>query len=202
MVVGNVRRAPTRARQWCALLAGTVLPVALGAGCQSMSNTDKGVLAGGGLGAAVGALAGGPRHAGAGALIGGAAGAVAGGLTGAAIDNSEHKAEARAAAAAAAARPPLSLEEVVRLTAGGSSDTIIINQIRLSGSVYYLSAGDIEYLHNHGVREPVISEMQATAARVPRPVYAPVPQPVYVYPAPPPPVGVGVGFSYVGGRRW
>jgi hypothetical protein len=163
-----------------------------------MSNTDKGVLAGGGLGAAAGALAGGPRHAGVGALAGGVIGAVAGGLTGAAIDNSEKKAAAREAALR---NPPLSLEDVVRLTQSGASDEVIINQIRNTGSVYYLGADHLVWLQNNGVREPVITEMQATARR-PRAVYVPAPvvQPVYVVePAPPPPVvGIGIGVS----RRW
>jgi hypothetical protein len=184
------------------LLGGLVLPVMLGNGCQSMSNTDKGVLAGGGLGAAAGALAAGPRHAGAGALVGGAIGAVAGGLTGAAIDNSEKKAAARQAALL---NPPLSLEDIVKLTSSGASDDVIITQIRTTGSVYHLGADHILWLQNNGVREPVIREMQATAYRPVRAVYTAVPaQPVYVVePAPPPPpVGIGVGVTYVGGRRW
>ena len=177
------------------MFLAAVLPV-FGAGCQSMSNTDKGVLAGAGLGSAAGTLVGGSRgHAGAGALIGGALGAVAGGLTGSAIDRSERK-QAQAAAVAAQQRA-LALQDVADLTANGSSDAVIINQIRTSGSVYHLSAQDVIWLQNSGVREPVIREMQATAYRAPRLVYAPAP-PVYVYPPPPPPVGVGVGFSFHG----
>jgi hypothetical protein len=165
-----------------------------------MNNTETGALAGGGLGALVGALAGGPRHAGVGALIGAGAGAAAGALTGAAVDKSERKAAERAAALQ---NPPLSLEDVARLTASGASDDIIIGQIRSTGSVYFLTAEQIIWLQNSGVRDPIIREMQATATR-PRRVYTAVPvQPVYVvdpYP-PPPPVGIGVGVTYVGGRR-
>jgi hypothetical protein len=194
----------TRTFARCSLLLAAVLPVLPGAGCESMSNTDKGVLAGGGLGAAAGALVGGQRgRAGPGALIGGALGAVAGGLTGSAIDNSERKQAARVAAAEAARRPPLALEEIVQLTRAGSTDEVIINQIRLSGSVYTLTGQEILYLQNNGVRDPVIREMQATPYRAPRAVYTAVPvQPVYVVEPPPPPVGVGVGFSVAGGRRW
>jgi uncharacterized protein YcfJ len=187
------------------LLMLAVLPVLPGAGCQSMSNTDKGVLTGGALGAGAGALIGGSRgRAGPGAVIGGALGAVAGGVTGAAIDNSERKQEARLAAAEAARRPALSLEEIVQLTRAGSTDEVIINQIRVSGSVYQLTGQDVLYLQNNGVRDPVIRELQATAYRPVRAVYTAVPvQPVYVVqPAPPPPVGVGVGFAFGGGRRW
>src|SRR4051812_1285734 len=88
-----------RTRSWrfrLLMLVGLV-PLFPMLGCAS-SNTDRGLLTGGALGAAVGAIAGGSRgHAGAGALIGGAAGAVAGGLTGAAIDNSERKMAVRQA---------------------------------------------------------------------------------------------------------
>jgi hypothetical protein len=168
-----------------------------GGGSQHMNNTDKGLLTGAGLGAAAGALVGGQHgKAGAGALVGSALGAVAGGLTGAAVDNAEHKAEARAAA-----RQVASLHDVVTLTQSGVSDDVIINQIRTGGVVYNLSAQDIVYLNNNGVREPVIRELQATAYRPPRHVYTAVPvaQPVYVVRPvpPPPPVGVGVGFTYI-----
>src|SRR5262249_59670844 len=90
-------------RLTCLVLA--LLPV-LNAGCQNMSNTDRGVLGGGVLGAAIGALAGGPKHAGAGALIGGAAGAVTGGLVGNAEDQKQ-KAHAAAIAARQAGPAPL-----------------------------------------------------------------------------------------------
>jgi hypothetical protein len=188
--------------KWRLLLGGALL--VLGGGCQSMSNTDKGVLAGGGIGAATGTLIGSAtHHTGAGAVLGTAIGAITGGLFGSAIDNSERKQAAANAAAVAAANqpPPLSLEDVQKLSANGTSDGVIINQIQASGSVYRLTADQILWLQNYGVHEPVIREMQATANRAPRAVYTatPVYQPVYVYEAAPPPV-VGVGFSY--GRGW
>jgi hypothetical protein len=176
----------------------------LGSGCSNMSNTDKGVVTGGVLGAGAGALIGAAtHHAGAGALIGTGVGAVAGGLTGAAIDDSEKKQKAQqAAAAAAAARQPApTLPEIVEMTQKGISDAVIIDQIRLSGAIYHLRAADIGYLTDSGVREQVIRELQATAYRQPRRViYAPGPAPVeevVVVPPPPPlPVSVGLGFGY------
>jgi hypothetical protein len=192
MGMNSRNRGVGRARWW-ALAASAVLPVAL-SGCESMSNTDKGVLGGGALGAGIGALAAGPRHAGVGALAGGAIGAVVGGLSGSNADRHERRVEAANAAAVAAQQPSLSLEEIARLTSSGASDTLIINQVRVSGSVYYLTGEQVNWLIAQGVREPVIQEMQATAARQPRYVYAP--RPVYVYP-PPPPLGVGV---VIGGR--
>jgi hypothetical protein len=165
-----------------------------------MSNTDKGLLAGGGLGAATGALVGAATgHAGAGAAIGGVVGAAAGGLTGAAVDSSQHKAEVKAAAAAQA-RAALGLSDVAKLAQSGVSDAVIIEQIRASGAVYQLTADQILWLRQNNVSETVIREMQQTALRGPGVVYAPG-QPVYVVDPYGPPA-VGVGFTYVGGRRY
>src|SRR4051794_11680528 len=72
---GQMRNATRMSWRLRVLLGGALLPAMLGGGCQSMNNTDKGILAGGGLGAVAGALAGGPRHAGIGALAGGVIGA-------------------------------------------------------------------------------------------------------------------------------
>ena len=64
-------------------VATCALMLTLGACSQPLSNREKGVLVGGGAGAAGGALIGGLTGApGTGALIGGAAGAVGGGLVG------------------------------------------------------------------------------------------------------------------------
>jgi hypothetical protein len=182
--------------------------LALGSGCQNMSNTDKGILGGGAIGAGTGALIGSAtHHAGAGALIGGAVGALAGGLTGNAIDN-EHRQQEAARQAAARRQPAPRLDEIVTMTQKGISDAVIIDQVRLSGAVYQLRPEDITYLSDNGVREPVIRELQATSYRpVPRRVvYGPAPAVSEVVivepPPPPPPVGLGVGFSYTSvGRR-
>jgi hypothetical protein len=188
------------------LLVSGVFPLGIGSGCQSMSNTEKGVGLGAGLGALTGAAVAGRHNALAGAAIGAGAGAVAGGLVGNGIDQDQKKAEARAAAATAAANArALSLQEIVQLTANGTSDSIIIGQIRSSGARYNLDGQQLLYLQQSGVREPVIMELQATAGRPVRLGYAPQPVPVVVeqpppvvvvQPAPPPPpVGVGFGMS-------
>jgi hypothetical protein len=186
-------------------LAGFALvPSLLTCGCESMSNTDKGVLAGGGIGAGTGALIGSAtHHTGAGALIGGAVGALAGGLTGNAIDQSEKKQQERLAAATAQpASGPMTIDDVVRLVQTPVSDTIVINQIRTSRTVFNLTSEDIRTLKENGVSDVVVSEMQATANRYPRRIYtqAPVYERVYVVePAPPPPpVGIGVGIGFHG----
>jgi hypothetical protein len=180
-------------------LCVAVLPALVATGCESMSNTDKGVLGGGAIGAGTGALIGSAtHHAGPGALIGGAVGALSGGLIGNSIDNSEKKAQA-AAVAAANAQPPLGLTDVVRLAQDHVSDSVIISQIRSTNSIYHLSPADIEWLKSNGVSDAVVIEMQATANRYPRrvytsaPVYGPPPV-VIVEQPPPPPIGVGVGF--------
>jgi hypothetical protein len=190
-------------RGWKAWLGGALLPVLVGGGCQNMSNTDAGILGGAGVGAVLGTIIGGAtRHPGAGAAIGAVTGAVAGGGAGALADRAEARAEARNQAAIAAAnqRPPLSLEEIQQMSARGISDDVIIGQIRTSGSVYNLTADQVTWLHDYGVHDGVIREMQATAWRTPRRIYtaAPVVQPVYVVEPmpPPPPVGIGIGFGY------
>lgn len=174
------------------------LLVCLATGCSSMSNTDKGAIGGGLIGAGTGAAIG---HAlgntGAGAVIGTGVGMIGGALTGNAIDKAEHKAEvAQAQADAAVAARQVGMTDVVSMAQQHISDPVIIQQIRSSGSVFHLSANDIGYLKANGVSDRVVMEMQATATRpVVRPVYG---RPVYVYepPPPPPPVRVGFGVGY------
>jgi hypothetical protein len=197
-------RFSTRNREVSLRFLALLLPLACLNGCQSMSNTDKGLLAGGGIGAGTGAVIGSATHnTGAGALIGGAVGALAGGLTGAAIDDSERKQDAKLAAATAPpARGPLRIEDVAQLARDHISDDVILNQIRTSATVFRLTVDDINFLKQNGVSDLVIAEMQNTVYRCPRRVYTAAPV-VFVEPAPPPPpVGVGVGFSYSSGGRW
>src|SRR5262245_13735602 len=104
------------------LLGGVFASAVLSGGC---SHTDQGVVGGGMFGALLGAIVGGPRHAAAGAAIGGLAGAATGGLIGASEDHRERK---EAAQVAAMRQPPLSLAEVVSLTANGVTDDVIISQ--------------------------------------------------------------------------
>src|ERR1700687_3439233 len=112
-------------------LLGALVPLICLNGCQSLSNTDKGVLAGGGIGAGTGALIGSAtHHTGAGALIGGAVGALAGGLTGAAIDDSEHKPDRKLSARTAPpARGPMLVQDVAQMARDHISDEVIVNQI-------------------------------------------------------------------------
>jgi hypothetical protein len=195
-------------------------------GCAGLSNTAKGSLVGGGLGAGTGALIGSASgNAGKGALIGTAIGTGVGLLAGNQADQDEKREreaelqQTRAQLAEAESRPtqaPLGLTDVQRLAAAGTSDAVIINQIRTTGSSFQLSSTDIEWLKTNGVSDRVILEMQNAQPRTrtvvgptrtvirevgpPAVIYAPRPRPVYVYdpywrpyPPPPPRPGFGVG---------
>jgi hypothetical protein len=182
-------------------LRAAVIPAVLACGCSSLSHTENGALAGGGIGALTGALIGHQSgHTAGGAAIGGAVGALAGGLIGNSQDQTEHKIQA------AEAKAQMGVTDVIQMAQSHISDEVIINHIRTSGTVFHLSAQDTIWLKENGVSDRVVAEMQATAGRPPRrvvyttaPVYA---QPVYVVePAPPPPVGFGFAYTHVG-RHW
>jgi len=185
-------------------ILGLLSGVLFTTGCSSMSQTEAGAVGGGLLGAGAGALIGSATgHTGAGAAIGAGVGALAGGVTGNAVEESEKRTQAQIQAAAAAqaqARPPLGLVDVVTMSQQHISDSVIITQIRTTGSVYRLTPTDINWLKENGVSDGVIIEMQATASRVPPAVTVVRPvRPVYVYEEPPP---IGVGFTYTRYRRW
>lgn len=175
--------------------------------CQGMSHTDKGILGGAALGTGLGAAIGSAsKNTGAGAVIGGLAGGLAGGLVGNSIDESEKRQELKLAAAQQPAVGPLGLTDIVQMAQQRISDSVIIQQIRTTNSVYHLSPADIQWLNANGVSDAVVMEMQATAGRAPKRVYTPVPvreRVILVEPAPPPPppVGIGIGFGYAPRRR-
>jgi hypothetical protein len=193
-------------RKWRMLVGTAVLPLLLATGCSSMSNEGNGALIGTGVGAGVGAALGTIFHAPvAGAVVGGAVGAVTGDAIGHDIDRQEEKKAVQAAynqqaaAAVEAQKSWPTLMQIQQMSAGGTSDAIIINQIRATHAVYGLRAEDILWLQQNGVHDCVIQEMQATATRVQPVVYQPVPvggpPPVVIYDDPPP-VRVGVGWGW------
>jgi surface antigen len=174
-----------------------------------MSNTGKGALAGGALGAGTGAIiskaTGG--NAGPGAVVGGLIGAVAGGAIGNEHDRREKEAlfdRARQAEdRAAAASTQLGMGDVMQLAKDGHADDVIINQIRTTNSTYQLSTEDLRMLRANQVSDRVIVEMQSRRADAPRhPRYVAVPggppviyapaRPIYVVSPPPPGFHVGV----------
>jgi hypothetical protein len=176
------------------LLLVALVCVAAANGCANMNNTERDALAGGGLGAAAGALLD-RRHPGTGAAVGGIAGAAVGAAVGNSEDNADRRAKAIASAQAVPVNGPLTLEQVADMARRGIGDDVIRGQIRTSGTRYNLSPEQVTWLHDNGVSDAVINEMQQTAYRHRRVVYAE--DPVYVVP-PPRPVVVGpaIGFGY------
>jgi hypothetical protein len=200
------------------ILFGALVVAAFGAvGCETTHpNTAIGAGVGGALGAGTGAAIGAATHnAGAGAAIGGLVGAATGAAIGSEADERDRERAARvqvaqAQAQAAAANPPMGLTDVVDLCKTGASSTVVINQIRTSGSRFLLSTADIQFLTANNVPQDVIAAMQATQNqpatviyKTPRTVVVdPYAAPVYVAPAPavivrPYPV---YGYGYY--RRW
>lgn len=191
---------------------------AAGSGCASMNNTEKGALGGGVVGtaggAAIGAATGRPVL---GAVVGGLAGTAAGGLIGNGVDKEEKRdrdiAQATALADAQAQQQRLGMFDVIRLAQEGQDDTVIINQIRRTGSTFDLGTSDLSELKRAGVSARVIAEMQ-TARPTARParvvIREPAPViydsgPVYVRPAPVIVVGPRPYYHphhYHHGRHW
>jgi hypothetical protein len=156
-------------------------------GCQTPNQANGAVaggVMGGALGLGVGALT---RNPAAGLAIGAGTGALVGNAVGAHKD----KQEAKAAAEYAANHPPLTLTDVVSLSAQGVPDGQIIQQMASTNSYYNLRPEDLVYLNQNHVSPAVISAMQQRNGV--RPVVL-APPPAVVYPAygPPPVVGVGV----------
>jgi Glycine zipper len=168
------------------MTVGVLLLALIGPGCQSAPNTTADAAAGGLLGGLFGALVAGPRHALAGAAIGAGAGAVGGGIIGASADAQQKKAQQAAANAAAAdqqaiAQRTLQYTDIVDLVRRGTSEDVIITQIRTSGAVYPVDANAIQYLTANGVSPRIIEELQATNVRGPRHVYVGAPATTVIY---------------------
>jgi hypothetical protein len=186
------------------LVVAALLPVFLATGCAT--STQTGALTGGVIGGVAGNLIGAATHnRAAGTVIGAAAGAGIGAIAGNSVDEAkERKAVQQAAAVQAEAqRRWPTIGEIQQMSAGGTSDTLIINQIRSTGAVYNLGYEHIKWLQDNGVHDGVIAEMQATATRVqptpPPVVYQPVPvrERVVIVEEPPPP-----SFRFGYSRHW
>ncbi len=74
--------------------------------------------------------------------------------------------------------------DVIRLAQDGQPDTIIINQIRNTGSTFNLTGSDLSELKRAGVSPNVIAEMQAARPAAPRRVVIRE-QPTVIYDSPP-----------------
>lgn len=160
-------------------------------GCSSMSNSEKGLLGGAAVGTGAGALIG--RGNPAAMLVGGAVGAMVGGVAGSDQDRREDRKAIQTAIANDRARNQMGINDIVQLAQRGTPDDIIIRQIDATGSVFNLTADDLNYLQDQNVSRNVISAMQVRRTRTvvvqPRPdvIYV-APSPVYMEP------GVSVGI--------
>jgi uncharacterized protein YcfJ len=187
--------------------------------CQAQTQTQRGAVTGGAAGAIIGGIVGKQNDRTAkGAVIGGVAGAVAGGLLGKAQDDenqrqSEFQQRQQAAQAYQMGRA-LSISDAINMTRSGISPNVIVSQIQAVGVQQEIGVQEIILMHENGVPEIVIQEMQRApvgggAFRPPlggpRTVYL-EPQPVFVQPAPVfyDPFYPGVRFEYYqfhSGRR-
>lgn len=125
-------------------------------GCQSKTGT--GALAGGAVGAGVGGALGGGQ----GALIGGAAGVLAGGLIGASLDDQDRKVMEQSSPRTVDRMDrgePLTVNDVIRLSQGGVSDSTIIGYMEQTNTTYRLSQAQIRRLQDAGVSQRVVNYM-------------------------------------------
>lgn len=141
------------------ILASTTFVLIL-SGCAT--RTQSGALGGAAVGALAGGLIGGNAT---GALIGGAVGAAGGALIGYALDQQDRETLGRNSPRTLYRidnGEQLSLEDIKAMSRNGLSNQVIINQIRATNSVFYLSTRDIIDLKRAGVSERVIDYMIET----------------------------------------
>lgn len=144
---------------WLAVFGSAVLLTS----CESKTGT--GALAGAGVGALAGGLIGGNAT---GALIGGAVGAAGGALIGAALDAQDRENLQQNSPQTLQRidnREQLSIYDVEAMAKNGLSDDVIIEQIKNTKSVFYLTSDQIIELKQAGVSEKVIQYMMKTEER-------------------------------------
>ena len=146
----------------------------------AQSRTQEGAVVGGVAGAILGGIAGNNNDkTGEGIAIGGTVGAIAGGLLGRAQDNQmirdyeyqQYEQRQRAQQISQA----VSIGDAITMTRGGLSPNLIVSQIRNNGVQQKIGVSEVITLHENGVSEVVIQEMQN--ARI-------AGEPVVVSPAP------------------
>ncbi|MBI5274190.1 MAG: hypothetical protein HY860_03960 [Chlamydiales bacterium] len=128
-------------------------------GCET--KTQTGILAGGGLGAAVGGIAGGGQ----GALIGGAVGVIGGALIGSALDAQDRETMERQHPQTLDRidnNQQLSYDDVIKMSKSGLSDDTIIGMIQKTNSHYKMTTDKVQELENAGVSQKVINYMIST----------------------------------------
>ena len=123
-------------------------------GCESMGDkTKKGAILGGVVGAAAGGIIGHQSgHGWQGALIGAGAGAVGGGLIGNTMDKKATEMNPN----------HISLTKVAEMAKSGVPDSVIIDDLKNSQSIYELDAEMIGYLKDNNVGDRVLDYMLST----------------------------------------
>ena len=170
------------------------------------TNTQRGAVAGGTAGAIIGGVIGHQNdETPEGILIGGVVGSIAGGLLGKQKDQIQQQLAYNRAVDYSRG---VSAADVVHLTQSGVGSDVIITQIRNYGVKHRIGVNEIVSLHQSGVNNVVITEMQnarlagkVTPAPVKRPAYTSstvvVPRPViYRSYAPVRPVPYRAGYHY------
>jgi surface antigen len=118
------------------------------------TNTGTGAIAG--AGAAAGGIIGGGKAA----LIGGAVGIVTGGFVGATLDEQDRKVMERSSPRTVERMDrgePLTVNDVIKLSQGGVSDTTIINYMQKTRSAYNLSQAQVRRLQDAGVSQRIVN---------------------------------------------
>jgi Fe2+ or Zn2+ uptake regulation protein len=59
-------------------------------------------------------------------------------------------------------KPPVTVSEVVQMTQEGAPAETIIHRMRETNTVYRLNAADLAQLHDRGVADSVLNDMQQT----------------------------------------
>lgn len=154
----------------------------------AQNNTQKGALIGGTAGAVLGGVIGKQNdRTTKGAVIGGLAGAVAGGLMGHSRDVQTQREyeyqQAQNAQYAYQMSRSVSIADVISMSNSGLSPQVIMSQVRANGVQQEIGVQEIILLHQNGVHESVIQEMQRARIGAPSAVVS-RPGPVYVQPRP------------------
>lgn len=144
----------------------TLMLLAVGASpLAAQSRTEEGAILGGVAGAIVGGIAGNQNgETPEGIAIGGVVGAITGGLIGRAKDDQamreyqyqQYQQQQRAQQL----RRSVSIGDAISMSRSGLSPNLIVNQVRTNGVQQEIGVQEIITLHENGVPEVVIQEMQ------------------------------------------
>ncbi len=130
------------------------------------TQSQKGAVMGGVAGAILGGIAGHQNdETPEGIAIGGVAGAIAGGLLGKAQDNQLNRQryefqQAQQVQQSYQASRAVSISDAIAMSRSGLSPNLIVSQIRSSGVQQEIGVQEVILLHENGVSELVIQEMQ------------------------------------------